>query len=742
MSRVIENAEDLLIEGLDDLIEERIVENALDPTWLEFDPTYVKDPANRAPSVPRDWSRVTIDFETRSEVSLSDVGAYNYAQHESTEITCLGYKVHGFEPKLWKPTLDSYRDQIPLDLAIAIWAWEAQIEAFNFFFERCIWHFIMHKQFGWYDLPLDRCSCVQAQSAALALPRKLDQTTRVTGIQEQKDMEGHRIMMKLTKPRKPSKNDKSLFFHSPRDVRKNDLYCLQDCRAEHNLGTVLPPLSPAELDVWRHDMEINWRGIYCDTDTARNAIKMIQRLMADANRRLAELTDGVVDSVGQTDRIRDWCNERGANLANLQKDVLGARLGNEDDEIFGCEPEVAEVAEVLQIRLDNAKASIKKFQAMINSVSEDGRIRNLLVFHGASTGRWTGQNVQPQNLFAGIFKGKTMMSNIESVIRLVNEGDLDTLKMFYSPPMLALGSIIRSMFCAAPGKVLLAADYNAIETRVGAWLADEQKLVRAFERGESPYLQLAEILYERPVSKYDDPTEYKVGKSGILGSQYQCGPDRFSEQFNTPYKLAKKVVKTYRSTYTKIVDAWADCEQAALRATAKKTKVSCLGGKVTFSREKGWLFCILPSGRRIAYFKPKIKERTMYVYEVEVDGEVRDRISRTRIKGKKPKNVIKKAGLTYEGLDDHKWKRLDTYGGKLFENIVQAVSRDIMARAIPSLELMGFPVVLTVHDEIVCEVTPDKSLDEMIHIMTMTAPWAPDLPIQADGWRGHRYRKD
>jgi DNA polymerase len=335
------------------------------------------------------------------------------------------------------------------------------------------------------------------------------------------------------------------------------------------------------------------------------------------------------------------------------------------------------------------------------------------------------------------------MQNIEAVIGLVNAGDLEALKMFYSPPMLALGSIMRSMFCAAPGKVLLAADYNAVETRVGAWLADEQKLVSAFEAGLSPYLQLAEILYGRPISKYCDPSEYKVGKSGILGSQYQCGPDRFSEQFGTPYKLAKKVVKTYRKTYTKIVDAWADCEDAAIRAVSGKTRVSCLDGKVTFSRERGWLFCELPSGRRIGYFKPRLRESTMYMYEVEVDGEIRERYTKKPLKGKSPKKIIKKVGLTYEGLNDKKkWVRVESYGGKLFENIVQAVSRDLMARAIPSLELLGFPVVLTVHDEIVCEVSPEKTLEEMISIMTMRAPWALDLPVAAEGWRGQRYRKD
>lgn len=736
MSRVIENAEDVIL-GLDELERAAVIEKALDPSWLEFDPAYVKDPANEPRDRRKNWSRVTIDFETRSEAELTKVGAYNYAKHPSTEVLCLGYKIHGYQPKLWKPTLDSYRDQMPLDLSIALWAWEARVEAFNFFFERCIWHFIMHKQYGWYDLPLERCQCVQAQSAALALPRKLELTASVTGISEQKDMDGHRVMMKLTKPRKPSKHDKSLFFHDPLDFQKNEVYCLQDCRTEHKLGTVLPPLSRAELDLWRHDLDINWRGIYCDVDTARNAVVMIERILADANRRLDELTDGVVDSVGQRDRILDWANERGADLPNLQKETLETKLKDEWDDL---EPDVAEV---LQLRLDNGKASIKKFQALIDHVSDDGRIRDLLVFHGATTGRWTGQALQPQNMFSGIFKGKTLMSNIEAVIRLVNDGDLDTLKMLYSPPMLALGSIIRSMFCAAPGKVLLAADYNAIETRVGAWLADEQKLVRAFERGESPYIQLAEILYDQKISKFDNPKKYKVGKSGILGSQYQCGPDRFSEQFNVSYKLAKKVVRTYRDTYTKIVDAWADCEQAALRAVANRTRVSCLDGKVTFSREKGWLFCELPSGRRIGYFKPRIQERTMYVYEVEVDGEIRERIRKSRIKGKKPKSVIKKPGITYEGLDDKKkWRRLDTYGGKLFENIVQAVSRDVMARAIPKLELMGFPVVLTVHDEIVCEVDPDKTLDEMIEIMTMTAPWAPDLPIGAEGWRGQRYRKD
>jgi DNA polymerase bacteriophage-type len=739
MSRVIENAEDILIEGLDDWINATEIEKALDPIRLEFDPVYVKDPSTRRDD-PSLWTRTTIDFETRSEIELTKVGAYNYAKHPSTEILCLGYKIHGFKPKLWKPSFNSFQDNIPPSLAIALWAWETQIEAFNFFFEKCIWHFIMHKQYGWRDLPLDRVRCVQAQSAALALPRKLEQTAFVAGISEQKDMAGHAVMMKLTKPRKPSKHDKSLFFHKPEDFLKNDIYCLQDCRTEHKLGTVLPPLSHAELDVWRHDLEINWRGIYCDVDTARNAVLMIERLMADANRRIVELTEGEVETVGQRDKIMDWANERGANLPNLQKETLEKKLEDSFDEIYQCEPEVAEV---LQIRLDNGKASIKKFQALIDHVSDDGRIRDLLVYHGASTGRWTGQALQPHNMFSGIFKGKRMMSNIESVIRLVNEGDLDSLKMFYSPPMLALGSITRSMFCAAPGKILLAADYNAIETRVGAWFADEQKLVSAFERGESPYLQLAEILYKRPISKFDDPKEYKVGKSGILGSQYQCGPDRFSEQFDTPYKLAKKVVKTYRDTYTKIVEAWADCEEAALHAVSNKTRVSCLDGKITFSREKGWLFCELPSGRRIGYFKPRIQERIMYVYEVVVDGETRDRISKTRWKGKKPKSVIKKAGLTYEGLDDKKkWRRLDTYGGKLFENIVQATSRDIMARAIPALEFSGFPVVLTVHDEIVCEVDPEKSLEQMVEIMIRRAPWALDLPIGASGWRGRRYRKD
>lgn len=674
--------------------------------------------------------QVTIDFETRSEVDLRKVGAWNYAAHPSTEILCLGYQVGTKPPAIWKPNFKHGNDRnMPIELAAAFWSCHGIVYAHNMFFERCIWHHICHKQYQWYDLSWNvNLRCSAAQAAALALPRKLEDVADVVGLSEKKDMDGHRVMMKLTKPKRPSKRCPHKFNHDPADFERNETYCLQDVRTEHKLVKTLPPLSPAENRIWQYDQQINLRGIQADVVTAKKAIDVITELTAEAETELYELTEGQVETIGQVGEIKKWANRRGAEMEGVGKEAIAEALERITNR---------KVRRVLEIRRDYGRSSVKKFQALLDRVGTDGRLRETVLYHGASTGRWTGLGFQPQNLF----KGKLSMADIENVIDLINQKDIDSLKMLYAPPMTTIASILRSMLIAAPGKQLIAADYNAIETRVGAWIAGEPKLMKAFRRGQSPYLQLARVLYGRKIDKHKDPAEYLVGKSGILGSQYQCGPDKFSTQFNVEFKLAKKVVKSYRKTYTEIVKYWAKCETAALEAVAQRGRIRC--GKVTFSRERGWLFCELPSGRRLAYFKPRIRERIFYLYKDFVDGEERTRMKKKLIPGKKPDNIITKPGLTFEGIDEKKkWRRLDTYGGKLFENIVQAVSRDILAGAIPKLELSDFPIVLTVHDEIVSETEPDKTLEEMIKIMCARPSWAADLPIAAEGWQGQRYRKD
>jgi DNA polymerase len=382
--------------------------------------------------------------------------------------------------------------------------------------------------------------------------------------------------------------------------------------------------------------------------------------------------------------------------------------------------------ELLLLRLEHGRSSIAKFKRVIDSRCDDGRIRNHLIYHGASTGRWTSQTVQFQNLPRG--------GDIDqrTCTRIIKYGDPNFMALLYSNPVSALSTCIRGVVVAPKGRTLLVADYASIEARVLMWVAGQKDAVKLFKEGKDIYVVMARRIYNDPALTKKNKDERQLGKQAVLGCGYQMGWGRFKVTcqgygMNVDDQLAQLTVKSYRETYKKVVSFWSDVEEAAKFTVRSGRAHHC--GPVTFYMKNKFLYCRLPSGRSLAYYYPNIDEKEF---------------KWTNEKGEVKKQM--KESLYYFTVDAETkdFKKTYTYGGKLTENIVQAIARDIMAEAMLKLEEYNMPVVLSVHDEIVCEVYKDDAQDDlncMLKIMTTLPSWAKGCPIDAEGWKGNRYRK-
>ena len=657
---------------------------------------------------------IRLDFETRSRADLKKVGAWNYSKHPSTEVLCCAFlieNVKGADKIIqWKAGQDWPSGL--LDVRIG----KLELtEAHNAFFEFCIWQNIMVPRHGWPKLPVKVWRCSAAQAAAFGLPRSLEGASNAAGLSVTKDMDGRRIMLKMSRPRKPTKNDSSEWNENPADFRTLYAYNRTDVETETELSRSIPPLTEDELRYWKLDQRINRRGVYCDRELVLAALTMIDRLERKADTELADLTGGAIESIGQRDKIIEFCADRLVFLPNLTASTVKETLADPDLD--------SEVEAILSLRQSMAKTSTTKFRAMLDrSDPADGRIRETIRYYGAErTGRWAGMGIQPQNFAQGKFKKQ---KDVEAIIELVRDGDLDMLELAYGSPMTALSSILRACLCAAPGKTLIAADYKSIEARVLAWVSNTVWAVTMFRRGEDPYKDLAATIYD--VDPKEVTREQRdVGKRGVLGLGYQMGAKKFGEtckQYGNPItkELANQTVEAYRSKYWAVTEFWKNAETLAKHAVRNKTEID-MGSQIPitweYSKRRKVLYCILPSGRRLVYHDPKIGESDRFAGREQ---------------------------LSYAGINSvsKKWERLHTYGGKLTENIVQAIARDLLAAAMLELERSGFQVVLTVHDEIVAETTPAKAdLDRFIEIMCNAPQWADGLPVKADGWIGRRFRK-
>lgn len=637
--------------------------------------------------------RVVFDDETRSTADLTRVGAWEYAKHSGTELLCMAYKVDTSPTCLWTPG-----DPFPRELQRAI---ENRYEfwAHNAFFERCIWQHIKQVRFGFPAIPDHLWRCSAATAAALALPRSLEDAGQVLGLDMQKDKEGHRLMLQMCKPRKPRKDeDPNGLYWFEDDERKQRLYsyCIRDVDAQAELTAKLPKLSHGELKTWQLCQEINRRGLPVDTETPRSALVVANKLKAADDKRISWLTNYAVTAASQTEPLRQWLE---SNSDQRVPDVKAATI----DRLAAMDtPE--DVAEVVTIRQRQSKSSTKKY-APLNTTT-DGRLRDLFMYCGASTGRWAGRRFQPQNLPRDGVKPE----HVETLIGAIKCESPELLEIAYGDAMRALSMALRNMVKAKPGHRLLVVDFASIEARVLAWLAGEHWKLEAFERGEDMYVAAAE--------RIKPGTPRQIGKVAELALGYGGGVKAFHSMaanygVSLPDDEAETIKRRWRDAHPMVCSLWRDLERDAIEAVETG---QCGDWKV----EQGFLFYTLPNGRRIAYPAPEVRQ---------VEKWNRGRLQ---------------TELTYNGVDTYtrKWSRQSTYGGKLAENVTQAVARDFLVDAMFRAEEAGYPVVGHVHDELICEV-PDGwgSLAELTEIVEIVPAWGTSCPIAAEGFESERYRK-
>lgn len=634
--------------------------------------------------------QISIDFETYSECDIKTAGGYNYAADLSTEVICMAWAIDDEEPQLWLPEhICPPRLWDAINDGAEIWAWNAA-------FERAVyWHCLAPK--GFPPIRPHQWNDTAALAATLALPRALGQCAEVLGLVEQKDTRGRYLIQRLCKPyRGERRRDQPL-------LDELYAYCKQDVVTERAIKKYVQqykPLGEHERDVWLLDQAINWRGVGIDTINVTNALDLIIATAERLNASVVDLTDGALSGVGSRAQVMSWCRDQGYRLGGYDKNAILTAL---------ADPALpANVRDVLKVRQTLGKASTSKYLAMQNLAGTDSRARGVFSYHGAQTGRWAGRGFQPQNLPRPAFK------DADTCVKLFEHRDPELLEVLYGDPMVALSSTLRSMIVPTAGNRLLVADFNAIEARVLAWLAGEQEPLNVFASGQCIYCHAATSIYGRTITKADE-AERQIGKVAVLALGYQGGVGAFQTmaaayRVEIPDEMADDIKVKWRKANKHIVRFWYALEEAAKNAVIHRGHAFD-AGPITFKCHGDFLFAKLPSGRRLAYYKPVIGNR----------------------------------GLEFWGTDSKtggRWAKLDTYGGKLAENVTQAVSRDLLADAMLRVEAAGYPVVMHVHDEIVAE-TPKGvgTLAEFEELICRMPDWAFDLPMAVEGFECERYRK-
>lgn len=661
--------------------------------------------------------RAHVDFETRSEVDLTKCGTVLYAQDPSTEVLCMAYTLGDDPVKLWLPG-----EPFPEDLEKHIEAGKTVVGHNVGGFEWYIWNNIQFLFHDWPYLDIEQCEDTMAMAYAMALPGHLAGAAAATGIKFQKDMKGHRIMLQLCKPRR-YENDRPVWWtkkNAPEKYQALYDYCKMDVEVERELDRRLMRLSEKEQKLWILDHEINSRGVSVDSKAARNALELVEFEKARLDEEMREVTGKRVATCMAISQLVSWLTERGLAVNSVAKENI-LNLLEKDNLPDDCR-------QALLLRQESAKTSTAKINAMLNNASLDGRMKGLFQFDGASTGRWAGRRVQLHNLP----RPEMIQEDIEDVFRIIHEKRTfeasEEIRLMYGPVLSVLSSCVRGFLVASEGKELVASDYSSVESRVLAWLAGQNDKLEMFRTDGRAYEHAASQVYGVPIGDIakDDPRR-QVGKVVELAFGFGGGLGAF-KLMGKGYgvKLEDSVVESikerWRAKNADIVNYWYRLEDQAMRAVmspGNQFAAGPRGREVTYLKNGSFLWCKLPSNRVICYPYPRIQP-------VET-----------------PWGQTKNA-LTYMGVDSltKKWVRIKTYGGKLAENVTQAVSACLLRESMLKLKDRKIPIVLHVHDEIVTEVNRGTfSVEEMESLMREVPSWAMGLPIGASGWKGIRFRK-
>lgn len=638
------------------------------------------------------------DIESFSDVDLIKCGVYAYADSPAFEILLFAFSFDGGETQI----IDlAQGEKLPAEVEDAIFDVSVTKTAYNANFERTC----LSKHFGRY-IPPESWHCSAVQAAMLALPRSLEDVGRVLGLDEQKMKEGKELIRYFCVPCKPTKANggrtRNLPCHAPEKWELFKTYCKRDVDVEKSIRRKLHnfPIPESEMELYRLDQRINDRGVLVDMGLVEQAIACERLHKEIVTKRAYELTG--LENPNSVVQLKGWLGDMGMEAESLSKKAVAEMIAETD----------GEVEELLRLRLLMAKTSVKKYEAMERSVCSDGRIHGMLMFYGANrSGRWSGKNVQIQNL------PKNDIPDLELARDLVKQGRFEDIELLYDSTPNVLSELIRTAFIPKLGCRFVVADFSAIEARVMGWLSGEEWVLDVFRGDGKLYEMTASRMFGIPMAEIGKGSpERAKGKVASLSCQYGGSKNGLISMGALDMGLTEEelppLVAAWRKANPHMVQFWWDVDAAAIKAVTEKQKTKV--GKIIFEYKSGILFITLPSGRKLSYVKPRMAV-----------------------------NRFGRDGLTYEGISENKkWSRIETYGPKLVENIVQGTARDLLAEAMLRVEKKGYPIVMHCHDEIIAEVPEGSgSVDEMCEIMAVQPEWAEGLPLRADGFECRFYKK-
>lgn len=641
---------------------------------------------------------LSIDIETYSSVDLRKSGVYRYAESPDFQVLMIAFAYDTDEVQMAEDITMEFLDALVNPNIIKT--------AYNANFERvCLSKMLKIK------LPPEQWRCTMVHALELGLPGSLDEVAKALGVDQQKDKNGKKLIKKYCVPNKEGRQNLPSDELVDTDWQAFKGYCMQDVRTEIAVRKKLEMfgLHENEWKLWAVDQHINDRGICTDPVLVANAMNMNDIYMDKLETEAIAITG--VSNPKSLQQLKAWFKQaEGLEIEELNKQTMPELLKQVESD---------KARRLLEIRREMSKTSVKKYDAMWQGKCSDNRVRGLLQFYGAGrTGRWAGRLVQVQNLPGN------KMSDLDMARSLVRSGDYETVEMLYGNVPDTLSQMIRTAFIPKAGHRFIVADFSAIEARVIAWLAGEQWRLDVFETHGKIYEASASQMFGVPIESIGkgSPLRQK-GKVAELALGYQGGPNALIAMGALKMGLTEQelpdIVKAWRKANPAIVSLWQELDNAFATVARREAKKTVYQNDVlTFHIEKNVAFITLPSGRKLAYVKPEMQPHPKF------DGREQ---------------------ITYMGVNQmtRKWSRLSTYGGKLVENVVQAIARDCLAQSLSRLENAGYRIVMHVHDEVVLEVPiGESSADEVAEIMGRPLEWAPGLPLRADAFETDYYRKD
>lgn len=643
---------------------------------------------------------ISIDIESYSSVDLRKAGVYKYAESDDFEILLFAYSVDGSEVQV----VDLAKgEKIPKVILDALTDEDVTKWAFNANFERVCISAFLGLPVGEYLNPVS-WKCTMIWSATLGLPLSLEGVGAVLGLDKKKLSEGKNLINYFCKPCSPTKSNggrtRNLYFHDKEKWDKFKEYNRRDVEVEMGIQKKLLKFPVAD-DIWEEfflDQEINDRGIAIDPTLVESAIKLDNDVKESLMKTLSDMTG--LENPNSVLQMKDWLSKNGLEIKSLGKKDVANEIKTAPESI----------REVLLLRQKLSKSSVKKYTAMKNAACKDNRERGMFRFYGANrTGRFAGRLVQLQNL------PQNHLPDLKEARSLVKQGNVKALHMLYEDIPDTLSQLIRTAFVPKENHKFIVADFSAIEARVLAYLADEKWRIKVFEDGKDIYCSSASQMFKVPVEKHGingnlrqkgKIAELALGYGGSVGALKAMG----ALEMGLLDEELKPLVDAWRKSNSMITSLWWDVDRAVKNCVKERITTETRG--IKFSYKSGFLFITLPSGRKLAYIKPRICE-----------------------------NMFGGESVSYEGVGStKKWERLESYGPKFVENIIQGISRDILVYVMKNLRC--YKIVAHVHDEVIIEADKDVTIESICEIMGRTPHWAKGLLLRADGYECEFYKKD